>query len=233
MKIIIVDDNEKETQHIKALLYTIIKRDYQILTYSQTCENLIDEIKMKDTRKIYILNIETGDQTSGITIAKKIRETDFDSEIIFITKHEKMFEVAHRSVYKVFDFIEKFHEFDKRFKKDIRDIVNMEYDDKIFRYKDLILFYKSILYIYRETEERKLVIVTKNGTYRVKMSIKKMLSMLDERFVQCHRSCIMNVLLIEDKNYKEGYFKAKGEAVYLLSKKFKKDIDRVTNDFFN
>ena len=233
MKIIIVDDNEKEVQHMEYLLRIVIKRDYKALVYSQINDNLMEEISQRDMRKIYILNIETGDKTSGITLAKKIRETDFDSEIIFITKHEKMFELAHRSVYKVFDFIEKFHEFDKRFKKAIRDIINMEYDDQIFRYKDLILFYKSILYIYRETEERKLIIVTKNGIYRVKMSIKKILSMLDERFVQCHRSCIMNVLLIEDKNYKDGYFIANGKKVYLLSKKFKTDIDKKISDFFD
>ena len=233
MRIIIVDDNEKEVKHMENLLYAILKMDYKVLTYSQINEDLMDEIRKKDTRKIYILNVETGEQTSGITLAKKIREIDFDSEIIFITKHEKMFELAHRSVYKVFDFIEKFHEFDKRFKKDIRDIVKMEYDDKIFRYKDLILFYKSILYIYRETEERKLIIVTKHNIYKVKMSIKKIMGMLDERFIQCHRSCIMNVLLVEDKNYKEGYFIANGKKVYLLSKKFKNDIDKATDEFFN
>ena len=69
--------------------------------------------------KIYLLDIELANNASGIQIAKKIREKDWDSQIIFMTNHDKMFETVYRSVYQVFDFIEKFHEFDKRLENDI------------------------------------------------------------------------------------------------------------------
>ena len=234
IRIVVVDDNQQELEHIKLLLYQVLRDEFEFIFYSQINEDLLKEIKFVDSKKIYILNVENGERTSGITLSKMIRENDFDSEIILITRHDQMFEIAHRSVYKIFDFIEKFHEFDKRFKKDIRKIVNMCFDNKMFIYKDLSIYYKSIVYIYRETEERKLVIVTDNKKYLINLSIKEIKSSLDRRFVQCHRSCIMNIFKVEEKNYKEGYFVTNaGEKVYFLSKKFKNNIDKTVNEFFN
>ena len=87
---------------------------------------------------------------------------------------------------------------------------------------ELSVYYRSILYIYRDTEERKLVIVTESNKYIVGLNIKDILNLLDDRFMQCHRSCIVNKDRVQEKNYKDGYFTLdNGEKVYMLSKKFK------------
>lgn len=222
VKFIIVDDDEKEIDRVKSLIYEVVS-DAKILSFSKITSALKAEIQNADEHKIYVLDIELANKVSGITIAKLIREVDWESEIIFITNHDKMFESTHRSIYEVFDFIEKFHDFDKRFKKDIKEILKRNFDNKMFKYDannvELNIYYRNILYIYRDTEERKLVIVTPNNKYKVSMPIKDMLSLLDDRFVQCHRSCIVNKNRVEAKNYKEGYFILDtGEKVYLLSK---------------
>lgn len=230
LKFIVVDDDANEVSHIKNLIEEATNEEKEILTFSKINSNLKEEIQNTDCRKIYVLDIELGNKVSGISIARLIREVDWESEIIFITNHDKMFESAHRSVYEVFDFIEKFHEFDKRFKKDIKEILKRNFDNKMFIYKanniELSLYYKAILYVYRETEERKLVIVTATNKYMVGLSIKEILPLLDSRFKQCHRSCIVNVNKIQEKNYKEGYFILdNGETVYMLSKKYKRELD--------
>ncbi len=222
IKFVVVDDDEKEIERVKALIHEVVE-DAKILSFSKITNGLKAEIQNVDEHKIYVLDIELANKVSGITIAKLIREVDWESEIIFITNHDKMFESTHRSIYEVFDFIEKFHDFDKRFKKDIKEILKRNFDNKMFKYDannvELNIYYRNILYIYRDTEERKLVIVTPNNKYKVSMPIKDMLSLLDDRFVQCHRSCIVNKNRVEVKNYKEGYFILDtGEKVYLLSK---------------
>ena len=230
VKFILVDDDNNELEHIKGLLNEIVEDDKEICCFSKVTPELKQEIKNTDNRKVYVLDIELGNsKVSGINIAKLIRATDWESEIIFITNHDKMFESVHRSIYEDFDFIEKFHVFDKRFKKDIREILKRNFDNKMFVYKannvDLTLYYKYILYIYREKEERKLVIVTNNNSYRVNMSIKEILTLLDDRFKQCHRSCIVNVNRVEEFNYKEGYFVLDtGIKIYMLSKKHKNEV---------
>lgn len=231
VKFIIVDDMKEEITHIKKLLDEVVKIDKEVLAFTNINAELKSEIENVDCRKIYILDIELGRNASGINIAKLIRDVDWESEIIFITNHDQMFESAHRAVYDVFDFIEKFQDFDKRFKKDIKEILKRNFDNKMFVYKgtngiELSLYYKSILYIYRETEDRKLVVVTNSNRYMLSMSIKDAFEYLDDRFVQCHRSCIVNKTHITEKNYKEGYSTLdNGEKVYFLSKKYKRDLE--------
>lgn len=227
VKFVIVDDDREEIKHIKGLLDEVVK-EKKILTFANLNDDLKSEIRNVEERKIYILDIELGDKASGINIAKLIRDVDWESEIIFITNHDQMFESVHRNVYAVFDFIEKFHEFDKRLKKDIKLILKRKYDNKMFIYKanniELNLYYKCILYIYRE--DRKLVIVTDKNQYTVSLSLKDVVDMLDDRFKLSHRSCIVNTDRIQEKNYKEGYFRLdNGEQVFMLSKKHKKDLE--------
>ncbi len=229
VRFIIVDDDVQEINRTKEIINSMLIANYEIKTYTKLNQELKEEIKDTDIRKIYILDIELGNKVSGINVAKLIRDVDFESEIIFITNHDKMFESVHRSVYEVFDFIEKFHDFDKRLKKDIKEILKRNFDNKMFVYKannaELSIYYRNILYIFRDTEERKLVIVTDSNRYMVVLSIKEILSLLDDRFVQCHRSCIVNKDKIQEKNYKDGYFTLdNGDKVYMLSKKFKKDV---------
>jgi len=229
VKFVVVDDDEKELNHIKKLLEAVVKEDKKIMTFSKVCNELKEEIQNTDEHKIYILDIELG-ALSGISIAKLIRNVDYESEIIFITNHDKMFESAYRSVYEVFDFIEKFHEFDARLKKDIKEILKRKFDNKMFVYKscgiELNLHYKNILYIYREKEDRKLIIVTDNNEYVVNMGIKDIFEYLDGRFRQCHRSCIVNIGRVQEKNYKDKYIVFdNGKRVDMLSKKYKSELE--------
>ena len=226
VKFIVVDDDSKEIEHVCTLIHEVTD-DAKILKFSKITNELKKEIQNVDEHKVYVLDIQLANKISGITIAKLIREVDWVSEIIFITNHDEMFESAYRNVYAVFSFIEKFHDFDRRFKKDVKAILKRNFDNKMFKYNannvELNLFYRAILYITRDTEERKLVIVTPTNKYKITMTIKEVMDLLDKRFVQCHRSCIVNKEHVEEKNYKEGYFTLdNGEKVYLLSKMNKK-----------
>ena len=89
--------------------------NFEIKVFDKYDVNLKKVIEDTSEVKIYILDIELGDKVSGIQIAKKIRNFDLEDEIIFITNHDHMFEEVYRSVYKVYDFIEKFNNFEAKF----------------------------------------------------------------------------------------------------------------------
>lgn len=162
-KFVIVDDDVRELEKVESLIHEVVE-DVKIMKFTKITSELKAEIQNTDEHKIYILDIELANKVSGISIAKLIREVDWESEIVFVTNHDKMFESTHRSIYEVFDFIEKFHDFDKRLKRDIKEILKRNFDNKMFKYNannvELNVYYRAILYIYRDTEERKLVIVT-------------------------------------------------------------------------
>ena len=232
IKFVIVEDNKALQEQIKQLLIKIsisTNQEYDADYFSKYNDKLQAEINDQSFRKVYIMDIELENSISGIEIAQKIRENDWDSEIIFVTSHDKMFETVHRNILEVFDFIEKFLDMDKRLEKDILKIINKKYDNKILKIKgnnvELELHMKNILYI--EKEDRKSVIHAFENQFKTNLTLEKLLEMLDDRFARTHKSCIANKEHIVEKNYAKGYFLLDtGEKVDLLSKKFKKEIEK-------
>lgn len=233
IKFIVVEDSEREQNVIKKVLRKIsITNDNTISVeyYKRFSPELKKEIENTTVRKVYIMDIELEGKISGIDIANMIREVDWDSEIIFVTSHDQMFEFAHRKVLEVFDFIEKFIDMEKRLEMDINKIYKRKFDKKrlqiINRNVDLDIYFKNIIYINRDKEERKTVIHTNNDIeFKVGYSLNELLNELDNRFIQVHRSCIVNKDRISEYNFSKGYFVTDtGEKIDFLSKKFRKEI---------
>ncbi len=232
IKFVIVDDDKNIITEVKNIIRKVtfdIDEEIIINSYNNFDSNLNNEILNVSERKIYILDIELNGCKSGIQIAEMIRSVDWESQVIFMTNHDKMFETVYRKVYEVFDFIEKFHDFKNRLEKDLNTILKMNFDNKMFVYKsrnvDLKIYLKNILYIYRDTEERKVVLVTDNNKFTVALGVQDILKYLDSSFAMVHRACIVNKNRVQKYNWSEKYFVLdNGEKVNMLSKKYKKDV---------
>lgn len=231
VNIVIVEDEKIYQDQIKEILKKLnyLEEDIQISVFNKFNTKLKELINSDIARKIYIMDIELGTKISGIEIAKYIRARDWESEIIFMTNHDKMFETAYRSVYEVFDFIEKFHNLEERLTKDLKAIFKKKIDNKMFKYENknvsIQIYYHSIIYIYREKESRKLVVVTDKNTYIVPITLTDALTRLDSRFHQVHRACIANTERIETFNWAKGYFITDtGDKVDMLTKTFKDEV---------
>ncbi len=232
IKIIVVEDDINQQKTLKDVIdKTLFKRndDIKVEYFNKYCKELREVINDDSIRKIYIMDIELDDSISGIQIAKEIREKDWSSEIVFTTSHDKMFETVYRNIYQVFDFIEKYISLKERLEKDLDLIFQKNFDNEMLTYSnrqfDLKIYYRNILYIYREKDERKLVVVTDTNKFKIGLSISEMLDLLDDRFKQCHRACIINVERVQKYNWNDGYFILDNkEKVDLLSKKFKKEV---------
>ena len=231
IKFIIVDDEEKWIKEFERVVNEVAfnsDKEYEIYTFKNYDDHLHQLISDNSEQKIFLMDLELDPKHTGMEILKEIRENDWDSEIIVLTNHDRMFETVHKQIYKTFDFIEKFDDFEKRLKSDLKKIVSKKYDNGKFIYNtrrvSLQIFMKDIIYIYRDTVDRKLIIKTSNNEFIVNISINEIMELLDDRFTQCHRSCIINEDRVTEKNYVNGYFITDtGEQVDLLSKKYRKD----------
>lgn len=233
IKFVLVDDNQELTSKIVNIIERIIFKtnaDYNIekfSSYNNSLQKIIDDCSVQ---KVFILDIDLGDSISGLEIAKKIRKNDWDSEIIFITNHDKMFEIIYRNIFKVFAFIEKFISLEERLEECIITILDQKSDFGKFCFSnnkiDVQIYYKDITYIYRDTEDRKLIIKTTNNRFLINMSIKDILKKLDSRFKQIHRACIVNTNRVNIFNWPKGYFILDtNEQVDMCSKKYKDNIN--------
>lgn len=235
MKFIVVEDERDAQEKIKKLLRKISVQtqiDLEIEYFKNYDEKLQKEIDNTLYPKIYIMDIELDGEVSGMEVAEKIRDNDWDSEIIFVTTHDKFFDKVHRQILEVFDFIEKFQDMENRLEKDIKLILSKKADKKLLKIKgnhaDVEIYMRNILYILRDKEERKSIIYTDTDdvTFKVSNSLIDLLDRLDSRFVQTHKSCIANKNRMVERNYAKGYFILdNGKKVDYLSRKYRKGID--------
>ena len=236
MKFVVVEDEKNVQEQIRQLLRKISVQteiDINIEYFSKYNEKLQKEIDNTLYRKIYIMDIELDGGLSGMEIAEKIRENDWDSEIIFVTTHDQYFDKVHRQILEVFDFIEKFQDMENRLERDIRLILDKKADKKMLKisgnHVDVDIYMRNILYILRDKEERKSIIYTDTDdiTFKVSNSLVDLLEKLDSRFVQTHKSCIANKTRMVERNYAKGYFISDtGKQVDYLSRKYRKEIDK-------
>ncbi len=229
LEFILVDDEkdmrDKERQIINDIL---LKTDlsYEIKEFS-SLTNELKNVIISNNPKVYILDIDLNSKVNGLDIGKYIRNYDWDSELLYITSHDSMFEKVFRNIYKVFDFIEKFDSLEERFKKDLNQIILKKWDKKKFVYSNsrvtFEIFLDDILYLYRDTVERKIAIKTATGNvFLVNKNINQIIEELDDRFIQVHRSCIVNKSRVNVYNWSSGYFILDtNEKVNMLSKKYK------------
>ena len=233
IKFIIVEDEEKWIKEYEVIINDILfktDKEYEVYKFNKYNKELKDIINDNSEPKIYLMDLDLDNKHTGMDILREIREEDWDSEIIVLTNHDRMFETVHKEIYKTFDFIEKFNSFEKRLRKDLKKIISKKNDHGKFIYKtkkiELQIYFKDIMYIYRDTVDRKMIIKTSNNEFIVNISIKEMQSKLDDRFKLCHRSCIINEDRITERNYVEGYFITDtGEQVFMLSKKYRDNKD--------
>ncbi len=229
IKFIVVEDDKNEQNEIKKIINKVtFKTDinFEIKVFEKYDSNLKALIDDCDEVKIYILDIELDNKISGVQIAKMIRKIDLEDEIIFITNHDHMFEEVYRSVYKVYDFIEKFNNFEERLTKSLTNLLNREYSNKVFRYTarnvELDVYFKNILYVYRDSCDRKLIVRSVSNTYAINMTIKEIKEKLGPKFKQISRSCLVNEDYIESFNFKDGYvILSNGEKVEYLAKSYR------------
>lgn len=224
---IIIDDNLNCSNYEDVINNIMFKRNliYNIYKYQKNNKLLSYNFNKIDSYKIYLINISEDTLNYSINLAKKIRNNDSRCEIIFIQTDDLLLEPIIKSVRKIYCIIPKYNMKDQ-LENELSNIINNYSLNNIFFPLDkkgtVELSLNSILYIYRETTERKLYIVTNSNKYPVNMTLKEALKKCDNNFKQIERGCIINKTKVSLYNWNEGYFILNnGKKIYMCSKKYK------------
>lgn len=231
INVIICDDNKRDKNKVAEIVSKFMDRkkleykNYLFDDYDIKFDNIINQ---KLPSKIYLLDIETP-SASGIDIARKIRKTDVDCVIIFLTGHEELGNIVLKNDIMFLSFINKFDDLENRLNNSLNKALVLLKTKRVIRIEDRGVSYtieiNDILYVTKDSYERRTVIKTDYAEIKVNQSMQEIMNLLDDRFIQTHRACYIN----DDRKVKVDRIQKiitfdTGDTIDLLSDKYKKDV---------
>lgn len=202
--------------------------EYRVYTFTDYDKNFYQFIENTTELKIYILDIETP-TSSGIDVARKIRKNDLNSIIIFLTGHEELGLTILKNDLLILSFINKYDDYKERLKISLKKALQLLNKKIVLKIKERNALYtfdlNNILYISKDTFLRKCVLHTDYGDYIISKNLKDIMTLLDDRFIQTHKACVVNEdrIIRIDKKDKKIEFDNK-TFTNLLSNNYKGDI---------
>jgi len=231
VNIVLCDDNQKDKKNIIEIVKEFMNKnkiEFDIYEFEDYNKKFNEILERKLPSKIYLLDIETP-SASGIDIARKIRSKDVDSIIIFLTAHEELGNIILKNELMFLSFINKFDNFKLRLNNSLKKSLSLLKHKRMIKFTDRNIVYTinidDILYLTKESFERKTIIKTDYAEFKVSKTLYELVQMLDDRFVQTHRSCFINNdrKVSIDRTNRIILFD-NGESTDLLSDKYRKEF---------
>ncbi len=231
LEFIVCDDDILITEKVSNTISNVMMKNklvYKTLVFYDYDEKFMELIANKECIRIYILDIETPSR-SGIDIARIIREKDMESIIIFMTGHDELGPTILKKELWFLAFINKFDNSDKRFVKSLLKSLQILNVQTKLHFEERGVIYNislsDILYITRDSIDRKSIIKTEKNEYKTYKTLLELSKLLDDRFIQTHRSCLVNKQRITTVNRMKKIIQFdNGLKIDLLSDKYKKEL---------
>ncbi|MGL5352826.1 MAG: LytR/AlgR family response regulator transcription factor [Clostridium sp.] len=206
LNVYICEDNKEQRDKIKRIVSDIImieNFDMEILLDTDNPFSLLDEIKDSQKNGVYFLDVDLKSEINGIELAEKIREEDPRGFIVFITTHAEMSYLTFMYKVEAVDYIVKDNykniqsriqdcliNINKKYsslKNEAHKIVSVKSGDKKFSIDlNKVVFFETAEVIH------KVNVYTENRMVEFYSKLKDIEEIVDERFVRCHRSFIIN-----------------------------------------
>lgn len=231
IEFIICDDSKNITDKVQNTIADVMMKNklvYRTLVYNDYNNAFVKLVEARECIRIYILDIVTP-SGSGIDAARIIREKDMESIIIFLTGHEEFGDTILKKELWFLSFINKFDDSDNRLKKSLKKALQILNVQTKLHFEEKGVIYNislnDILYITRDSVDRKSVIKTERNEYRTYKTLIELLKLVDDRFKQTHRACIVNTERVTSINRNKKIIQFdNGTQIDLLSDKYKKEL---------
>lgn len=229
---VIVEDNplhlkKTESYIVKYMMQNTL--EFEVIKFDKLSEKLFKYVSNTENNNIYILDYELGNGIA-LDVARKIRKYEWRSPIIIFTVNGGgMALSSFKQRLQILDFINKRTEPEKNL-FELFDICLQQLNvSKNFKCSiaanTFTIDYNSILYVYKDTVDRKTVVVTDNDEFVLNITLGKAKSLLSKDFVATHKSYIVNLKRVAKLDWKNCTVTFdNGKVEPLLSRTHKKEL---------
>lgn len=221
IKIAICDDEKTMCEYLKQKVSEILKQwdiVFSIICYTDALECFQSCLAFD----LMFLDIQMPN-LNGIELAKKLRKQSVKCELIFVTILKEY--VLYAFEVEAADYIYKpieLHHLEKALKRVIKRL-EKQYKKCIFvQTKNYCktIYLEEIYYI--EVINRKIYVYTQNGIIEYYGKLQEVQNQLDERFIKCHRSYIINIDYLN--HYENGMIQMKNGSTVPVSRLRQKEL---------
>ena len=217
---IIEDINLKETIEKIMMNYNL---EYKINKYNDQ--------KTKELNSIYILNYDTTNKAEINKLLNiRINEDDWSSIIILISDNSNIKYRLVDNKLLILDVIDKNKDIYNQLIENIKislKILTETSNSICYTFKGILynIPQKDIVYIESDSKNKRSVIKTETSEYYIPLTLSKIEKILDENFIKCSRSYIININKMREYNIKDNIIILNGNLkIYEISRQKKKEI---------
>lgn len=217
---IIEDINLKKTIEKIMMNYNL---EYKIKKYNDQ--------KTKELNSIYILNYDTTNKAEINKLLNiRINEDDWSSIIILISDNSNIKYRLVDNKLLILDVIDKNKDIYNQLIENIKislKILTETSNSICYTYKGILynIPQKDIVYIESDSKNKRSVIKTETSEYYIPLTLPKIEKILNENFIKCSRSYIININKMREYNTKDNIITLNENLkIYEISRQKKKEI---------
>ncbi len=193
--------------------------------------NKYNDQKTKELNSIYILNYDTTNKAEINKLLNiRINEDDWSSIIILISDNSNIKYRLVDNKLLILDVIDKNKDIYNQLIENIKislKILTETSNSICYTYKGILynIPQKDIVYIESDSKNKRSVIKTETNEYYIPLTLPKIEKILNESFIKCSRSYIININKMREYNTKDNIITLNGNLkIYEISRQKKKEI---------
>lgn len=238
LDIFVCEDQDSQRQRIVEIIGDIVlmeELDMRLAFDTKDPYALLEQVKASQNTGIYFLDIDLGSDMNGMQLAQKLRLLDPRGFIIFITAHSELSYMTFQYRVEAMDFVLKDNPAEAKVK--IRECLLRAMErytlqtnrtHKVYTAqvggRKIAVDYEDIFFFETSSNIHKVVLHAKNRQIEFSGTIKDLINTLDDNFIRCHRSFLVNKNNIKEVDAKKRIIYFPNGETCLMSMRMGKEL---------
>ena len=238
LNIFVCEDNPPQRRAIVEIIQNIVlieELDMRLVLDAGDPYALLEEVRASRNTGIYFLDIDLNSDINGLKLAQQIRLSDPRGFIIFITAHSELSYMTFQYRVEAMDFVLKDNPAEMKVKIHEcllnameRYTLQTNRTHKVYTLeaggRKISVDYDDILFFETSSNIHKVILHAKDRQIEFSGTMKELAGTLDENFVRCHRSFLVNKKNISEVDAKNRMISFKNGETCLMSTRMMKGL---------